>query len=226
MMLNFRGINGAGKTTLVNQLMKHLGPAEPIMGPDIRPRKGKNAGKPRPERIAAYRLRGSEQPMYVMGRYTNACGGLDNLSGVNWDWIVEEALRLESLGHVILEGAIASTIWGRFETMVQRSGSPFVWAFLDTPLEQCFANIQTRNGGKPIKEWRVLAKEKQHYRIIERVQENGYIERHIRWGHGLEDALAILEEFGALGAGDARSPKRPNFVQPAKVEELGSATFH
>lgn len=221
MMLNFRGINGAGKTTLVNLLMEHLGPAEPIMGPDIRPRKGKNAGLPRPERIAAYRLQGSEQPMYVMGRYTNACGGLDNLSGVDWDWIVEEALRLESLGHVILEGAVASTIFPRFATITEHSGSPFVWCFLDTPLEQCFANVQNRNNGKPINQERVKRRLREHNRHIERVREAGFIERHIRWGHGLEDALAILEEFGALGPGDAR----PNFVKPAEVEELDAATF-
>lgn len=213
MILNLRGINGSGKTTLVRQLMEHFGPAEPVILPNPKPRKD---GK-QPDKIMGYRMKTPylTEPLFVFGNYENVCGGLDNLAGVSWDWIEAEIIKWAKKGHVIVEGAIASTLWGRWETITQSIDGPFVWTFMDTPLEQCYANIQERNGGKPIKEEAVLSKLKVHNRHLQRVKEEGFNERHIRWGHGLEDALAILREFGAL---------RPDFITPESVEELEPAT--
>ena len=194
MILNLRGINGSGKTTLVRELMEHFGPTEPILLPNPKERKDGT----HPEKIMGYRLFGWEgdRPLRVFGNYENVCGGLDNLAGVNWDWIVAQILKWEDQGHVIVEGAIASTLWGRWAQITEEAHRPFVWTFLDTSFEQCLANIQVRNGGKPIKEESVMAKLKVHERHQVRVKQEGYLERHIRWGHSLEDALAILEEFG------------------------------
>src|SRR3990167_2539780 len=136
MIINIRGTNGSGKTYLVRELIKRYH-GKPL--PDAH-------GKP-----AAYLLDGN---IIVIGKYDVACGGADTLpkpAKRNSMDIVENAVRYYAdLGyHVIFEGLIVSSVWGRWEKLAK--DYRVVFAFLDIPIEICVKRVKSRNGNKLLK---------------------------------------------------------------------------
>jgi len=83
-----------------------------------------------------------EQPLYVLGPYTNTCGGLDSLNDV------EDHLRLlrtyGQLGHVFYEGLLGSEYYGRMGVESASFGDRHIFAFLDTPIDICIDRIKAR----------------------------------------------------------------------------------
>lgn len=136
MLLSIRGTNGSGKSTLVTEVMHEALEAD------------RRYGLLGPRHPEAYelRLKGVKKPVYVLGPYITKTGGLDNVQpyDINLDLIQKYAIK----GHVIFEGVIVSSSYGRVGRLLENYGQDAVMAFLDTSLEQCIANVNKRRGAR------------------------------------------------------------------------------
>ncbi len=127
-ILRVAGTFGSGKTTAVREFLNSY-PCETLM----------SGGK-----IAGYRLNMSEagikQPLFVVGKYDNVCGGTDAIK--TQAEIAEKVLKAHSLGHVLYEGALvsASGLAGQVTQAIHPTGCD-VYAFLDTPLDLCIERV-------------------------------------------------------------------------------------
>lgn len=141
MILNIRGTSGSGKSYLVRGLMEHFGPASEITN---------EGGK-----VVGYQL---AQDIRVVGRYETACGGCDTISkvydgqgGNSMDQVERIVRQWAAAGHVIFEGLIVTSVWGRWQRMAQEL--PVHFLFLNTPLEICYQRVLERSGGRTPKGW-------------------------------------------------------------------------
>lgn len=130
MIISLRGTHGSGKTTAVQELITK-GNGEPIMG----------RLKKKPE---AYKLTFADipDPVYVLGPYTLTCGGCDAVQP--YDIILDLIRDYSKLGHVVFEGALVSSSFGRIGTLIEQRGKEAVFAFLTTPAEECLRRIVQR----------------------------------------------------------------------------------
>ena len=141
MILNLRGPNGSGKSTVARALLA-AGEAPIPLAPYVTPRGAER-------RVLGARV--ASLDLIVVGPYRTDCGGCD---AIKTQELVCESVRLAArqAKHVFFEGVIVSTLFSRYLTLSrEHPRAPFLWAYLDTPLDLCLARIQTRNGGKPIK---------------------------------------------------------------------------
>jgi hypothetical protein len=95
-------------------------------------------------KIEAYEiaLPGVIGPLFILGPYTNICGGLDAISDVE-DHI--RILRHASMyGHVFYEGLLGSEYYGRIGKASEPYGDLHIFAFLDTPVEVCVERVKAR----------------------------------------------------------------------------------
>jgi thymidylate kinase len=147
MIINIRGTNGSGKSTIARDF---LGDAIVELAPYQTP---KGARK----NVMGYHNRGLD--LIVVGPYRTACGGCDAIKTQD---LVKESVRIaaKKAQHVLFEGFIVSGIYSGYRALSQELGG-ITWAYLDTPIEVCFARIQERNGGKSIKEYKVVEKNKE-----------------------------------------------------------------
>lgn len=131
MIIKLHGTSGAGKTTAVRELMALAHTCDPIV-PD---------GAKKPE---AYRLQFHElaAPVFVLGNYDITCGGMDTVSSVGDQ--VNLIHKYAEVGHVVYEGLLLSTYYGSLGKAVERYGNDHVWAFMDTPIEECIARVKRR----------------------------------------------------------------------------------
>lgn len=93
----------------------------------------------------AYR---TPEGLIVLGDY-NSAGGLDSIhSSVGGRLAVRAA---ERLGPVLFEGSLASWCFEPWAALMEQLEQPFVWGYLDTPLDTCLQNIRERQArrGKP-----------------------------------------------------------------------------
>ena len=136
-ILNVRGPNGSGKSTLVRRL---LGP-EPL---SVAYHETKVTYS-RDRRVAA------------LGHYLTPTGGCDGIS--QQDTICKLVAALAPHHEtVIFEGVIVSTLFGRYRDLdhyLTALGHTYVWLFLDYDRAECLRRIYARNGGKPIKEYKI-----------------------------------------------------------------------
>lgn len=131
MIIRILGNSGSGKTTAVRELMQ-LSKIPPI--------EAYNEGG----RVEAYELAlNVGKPTYVLGKYDNTCGGMDTIS----DWNDQLALihRYALMGHVVYEGLLLSTYYGRMGINLHATyGREHLWAFIDTPIETCIERVKNR----------------------------------------------------------------------------------
>jgi predicted kinase len=161
MLVNVRGTHGSGKSTVVRTLLDH---------PSLSQRYGL-LGPSKPE---AYRLSLDccSHDVFVLGPYHTNCGGCDAL---DYDIILDLIQKYEPHGHVVFEGALVSSAYGRVGELLERHGQRSTIVFLDTPLETCLRRIEARSG-KPRHERlikNVSAKLRAAERIRDRVQRDG-----------------------------------------------------
>lgn len=135
MLISVRGTNGSGKSTLVRRLLDGA-PCQPLYG---------LLGPKRPE---AYCLTVQDvgKPVYVIGSYHVASGGCDQIQP--YDLILELLEKYAAKGHVVFEGVIVSSSYGRVGRLMERWGQQAVMAFLTTSLEQCISNVKKRRGAR------------------------------------------------------------------------------
>ncbi|MFM7009730.1 MAG: hypothetical protein ACKO0Z_10430 [Betaproteobacteria bacterium] len=129
-ILRIAGTFGSGKTTAMRGFFNY--PHTVLM-----------SGK----KIAGYQVdasaAGITQPIFVVGKYDNTCGGTDAIK--TQAEIAEKILKAHPLGHVLYEGALvsASGLAGQVTQAVHPTGCD-VYAFLDTPQELCVERVKGR----------------------------------------------------------------------------------
>jgi hypothetical protein len=124
-IVNIRGTNGSGKSTAVTRYMEVIRVEEEL----------KQGGK-----TWAYRLCNG---VFVLGRYTTACGGCDTVK--TFADVKAGVTELASLGAVIFEGVLWSTC---FKPSVELAQSlpqhHFIFAMMDTPADACLRRVLAR----------------------------------------------------------------------------------
>ncbi len=142
-IVNLRGTNGSGKSTVAFALIE--GAREIALAPYQTPKGAQRF-------VAGYHNPALD--LIVVGPYRTQCGGCD---GIATQALIKESVKLAArrAQHVFFEGVIVSTLYSGYRVLsdeLRAEGHHYSWLYLDTPLEVCLARIQTRNGGKPIKE--------------------------------------------------------------------------
>lgn len=149
-MINVRGCNGSGKSTIPISMLD-----DPDMYVVEKPYKGKQR-----KLLTVFPTYG----WVVLGSYHNKCGGLDGYVDTNMIkkgfWY---ALKRYPEYHILMEGVIPSTVYSTYEELFLEAQEKYlerkiVVLNLLPPVEVCFERIQSRNGGKPIKEDLVASK--------------------------------------------------------------------
>lgn len=157
MIYNIRGTSGSGKTTVVRELINSV-PHEII---EITLPNGK-------VKILGYVITPTSQTgLFILGRYDDGIkgGGVDNVTGIlhksylatGGEGNSMDAVQLavqswhEEGYHVIFEGLIVTSVWGRWRRMADEL--PVHFLFLDTPLEVCYQRVLQRSGGRSPKGW-------------------------------------------------------------------------
>lgn len=143
-IINIRGTSGSGKSTIVHSYLleneKYKDPVYGTLGPWKKPK------------IIGYLVsKPGRTPTFVMGRYETACGGCDSLSYKGAHDDMEELVRTyahEGL-NVVYEGLVVSSTIGRWMRLSKEFPTKFVFAYMDTPLEECYNRIVARSGRIP-----------------------------------------------------------------------------
>lgn len=131
MIINIRGTSGSGKTYTVRSFMESCG-AESLIH--------NNDGK-----VVAHLVHFQMIPVYIIGSYMNVCGGCDVIPTQNM--VCSLVRHFSQFGHVMFEGLIASHLYARYVALWKELTSydiPFVFAYMDTPLEICIERVKQR----------------------------------------------------------------------------------
>jgi hypothetical protein len=129
-ILRIAGTFGSGKTTAMRGFFNY--PHSVLM-----------SGK----KIAGYQVdassAGISEPIFVVGKYDNTCGGTDAIK--TQAEIAEKILKAHPHGHVLYEGALvsASGLAGQVTQAIHPTGCD-VYAFLDTPQDLCVERVKGR----------------------------------------------------------------------------------
>lgn len=166
LLVNIRGCNGAGKSTLPMSMMD-----DPNMFvEELRYSDGKRIGA-----ITVF-------PSYgwvALGAYFNKTGGLDGIRNMECvKTTLYAALGMYPDYDIIMEGILCSTVFSSysdlFHTIENQTGRQVMILSLLPPLEVCLERIQSRNGGKPIKEDLVAGKRASVARSHEKFKQEGF----------------------------------------------------
>ncbi len=203
-IIRLAGTSGSGKTTLVRQLMEKRN-AQPILWPE-------EIDQKKPPKIRGYNFEVSELARFglIIGRYNLTTGGADiafnsKVNGRNSMERLQDEVQYWAEPPIqrpviLFEGLIVTSVWGRWAQMAQEHPEyGVVFAFLDTPLDTCRANVAKRNqnkprSGDPVRQDRNLRdKFETCQRQIPKGKEAGLDIRMIRYEHGLEDLEMIID---------------------------------
>ena len=135
MVINLRGTSGSGKTTVVRGIMAK-GEVVALEG---------TTGTAKKPEAYALDVNGLDKPIRIIGSYENVCGGCDSIS--TQDEICRRIEVYAHQGHVLVEGLLMSHLFSRYAMLDRKlfaMGIPFVWAFIDTPLEVCLNRVRAR----------------------------------------------------------------------------------
>lgn len=131
MIIKIHGTSGSGKTTAVRELMDLANSVMTI-----------HYGAQKAE---AYRLDAGvgTMPTYVLGSYGNACGGVDTIPSTAE--LITLIDRYRICGHLVFEGLLISTYHGGLGKYLDSMADiPKVWAFMDTPIDECVERVRQR----------------------------------------------------------------------------------
>jgi hypothetical protein len=188
-IVNIRGTNGSGKSSAVRAFMKHLGKPTAFLFDD------KEAG---------YRYKRTP-PIFVLGKYKTACGGLD--ASFSYKGAADDVLLcldlLAEKGDVVCEGLAAMNSYGYgrltyFADAQKAKGNNVVFALLDTPAELCVRRVRERRKAAgniaPFDPDNLLHKYVSVVRTQEQLQRAGYDARILPHEEPLQTLLRWFEE--------------------------------
>lgn len=184
MLISIRGTNGSGKSTIIFGLLdlapyrQHYG----VLGPRM------------PEALEL-QLVGVSKPVFVLGSYHVSSGGCDQVQP--YDLILDLIRKYAAKGHVLFEGVLVSSSYGRVGRLMEEWGQEAVMAFMDTPLEQCIENVQKRRDGRgdarPFNPHNLTTKYNQIAKSIDKIAAEGKLRVvRLQFGKGLEQVLELL----------------------------------
>jgi len=133
MLISLRGTNGSAKSTVIRTLIASCH-NHAIYGA---------LGSRLPE---AYQLevRGVSRPVFILGPYhLTECGGCDRFK---YDTVLRLLEKYEPKGHVIFEGVIITSVYGRVGALMEKYKKDSVFVFLNTSLETCLKRVEARSG--------------------------------------------------------------------------------
>lgn len=128
-IINVRGINGSGKSKIMFDLIKRF-KATPM--------------KDAQNEIWAYDLN-TKPRAFILGNYETPTGGCDVIPTLAQ--VSEQTRILSQMGSVLFEGIIVSgtTTWWLYLANALNNHK-FIFGFLDTPKEECYARRVARDG--------------------------------------------------------------------------------
>jgi predicted kinase len=128
-IVSLRGTHGSGKSTVVKSILDRY-TGMPVY----------EEGQRRP---VGYNVKLPCGPLFIVGPYLTACGGCDAIQPYAriWPLVTRAAEKGE---HVLFEGALVSNSYGNIGRDSEVYGDEFVFAMLDTPLDECLARIRKR----------------------------------------------------------------------------------
>lgn len=184
MIINPRGTSGSGKSTLGHWLINTFSHEEIYED-------GWNKTKPK---LIGYRLPGN---LIVLGPYRANGGGMDLISSGDRSKHYDLIKRYWNNGenHVFFEALVTSSTVPQYVKLSEEL-EPITFAFLDTPVDTCIANVYHRNGGKPIKEDNIRGHHGYMTRVAQRLRDAGQTVVTIRHEHAAEDLANLLVEGG------------------------------
>lgn len=134
MIISIRGTHGSGKSTVMTTILKKYENEPESIG---------KKGRPDNYKVTIPFL---DRPVFIIGSYATACGGCDGIQPYSEIW--PRIARLAELGHVIFEGALVSSSYGNIGRASEVYGDDFIFAFMDTPVDECIRRIQLRRAAK------------------------------------------------------------------------------
>lgn len=166
LLVNIRGCNGAGKSTLPMSMLSDPG----MYVEELKYSDGK--------RISSFTV----FPSYgwiALGTYFNKTGGLDGIRNMECvKTTLYAALGMYPDYDIIMEGILCSTVFSSysdlFHIIENQTDRQVMILSLLPPLEVCLERIQSRNGGKPIKEDLVAGKRVSVARSHEKFKQEGF----------------------------------------------------
>jgi hypothetical protein len=151
LIIQVRGSNGSGKSTAVRRFLG-MGFVPLYNGFPNKPEKvwGYRIVKPR---WKGKKLEFLRPPIYIVGPYETPTGGCDCLP--NMDFILDQVKILARYGHVIFEGAMISTVIGRFIELEEsvKDYAHCIFGVMDTSQKRCVKRVNKRRalkGKEPI----------------------------------------------------------------------------
>ena len=127
-IINIRGTNGSGKSTLALSMLDPVRHEVELGGVTCL----------------------TDLTTVLIGPYPpGKTGGCDRIGKFE---TMRTAIRVCALNYpfVVFEGITVATTFGSWAEFCLEL--PFIWAYLDTPLEMCLARVRQRNGGADFKE--------------------------------------------------------------------------
>lgn len=191
MIINIRGTSGSGKTHTVRSFMEHYGP-DSVVKDD----KGKTV---------AHCVYMDMMPVYLIGSYENVCGGCDSIA--TQDMACSLVRHFSQFGHVIFEGLLMSHLYARYvalyKEMTQEYFVPFVFAFMDTPLELCLERVQQRRldkgNTKPFNPGNTIGKYNSVLTVIDKFKADGLDVQFIKHKRNpVDQLLKIFNQYDSL----------------------------
>jgi hypothetical protein len=133
-IVNIRGTSGSGKTFTANGVKTRLGVKEPLLVKEFWEHQPVGAH-------LGYLL---NQDVALVGKYETACGGCDTIK--TSDDVCDRVRGFaKTFQHVLFEGLLVSQVYDRYTKLAHElRDKQFIFAFLDTPLETCLAQVESR----------------------------------------------------------------------------------
>lgn len=180
---SLRGTSGSGKSTVAFTFLKNH-PNEELKGSD---------GKVKGYRIDA----GLKYPIYLLGKYTTACGGCDQIP--EQQMAADRAIEAwKTGGHVLMEGLLASAAGpkGAVTKTIQETGAAR-FLIMDTPLDVCIERVKARRlargDEREFNPKNTNDKWTQTMSTAKTLAGLGYDVRYIDHTHAYEDVMAIFQ---------------------------------
>lgn len=166
-IVNIRGNSGSGKTTLARAFW-----ALAIGGPEVY--------SDEPDQLFHY----AGQSWALLGKYATACGGCDSIP-TQAEIVRRVEYYTRNKMNVFLEGLLMSGMYGTVGKYSEQFGDRWIFAFLDTPLEQCLKHIRMRRkaagNDKPLNETNTRARHVTIARTQERIAAMGRRVVTLKW---------------------------------------------